>query len=113
MSDPLLLEIDGIVARGGDVDDILRAIVETLAGVPSISWAGIRFAEGDELVLGPAAGSPDPSRAVTVPIAYQCDRVGELEAHGDVGAELLAQVADRAAAYALLGWDTGGEVWEP
>jgi hypothetical protein len=39
--------------------------------------------------------------------------VGELAVDGAPAPELLDCVAAAIAPYVLLGWDTGGEVWEP
>jgi hypothetical protein len=109
----LLDAVDRAVAGAGDADDVLRAVVDLLAAEGDVQWAGIRFAERDKLVLGPSAGTPDETGAKAVPIAYRGDRVGELEIHGDIDPEVLAGVADRLSPYVLLGWDTGGEAWEP
>ena len=76
-------------------------------------WAGIRFSEAGTLVPGPEAGLSDPSRRVAVPVSYQGSVVGELAADGSVDGSLLTQISDRIATHVLLGWDTGGESWEP
>ena len=47
-----LAEIEAIVERGGDADDVLRQVVAALAR--RYSWAGILFVEDGELLLGPA-----------------------------------------------------------
>jgi hypothetical protein len=111
---PRALEaVDEILAAGGDADDVLRAVVQVIAAEPDVDWAGILFVEEGALVLGPESGSADAGRRRSVPIAYRGERVGELAADGDADEALLAQVADRVAAHVLLGWDTGGETWEP
>jgi hypothetical protein len=48
-----------------------------------------------------------------VPVSYKGDTVGELQVDGDADRALLDAVAERISAYVLLGWDTGGEDWEP
>jgi L-methionine (R)-S-oxide reductase len=49
--------VDRLINRGGDADDLLRAVVELLHDRFShYSWVGIYFVEGDELVLGPWQG---------------------------------------------------------
>ena len=53
--------LDRVLNRGGDADDVLRAVVEIVAG--PFAWAGILFREDGRLVLGPQAGEPDESRA--------------------------------------------------
>ncbi len=113
MSTRALAEIDRIVGLGGDADDVLRAVVAELVREPGVEWAGILFLEDGELELGPQAGEPDESRRVRVPVAYQGVQVGEVAADGDAGTELLERVAALVSAHVLLGWDTGGEAWEP
>ena len=113
MSEHVAARLAEIVGGDGDVDDVLRAAVDLLAAEPSISWAGIRFVEDGALVLGPSAGTPDESRRHTAPIVYRGDEVGELAVDGDAAFGLLEQTAAVIAPYVLLGWDTGGEAWEP
>ena len=113
MSSNALDTLDGVLARGGDVDDLLRSVVDVLAAEPGIEWAGIRFLEEGELALGPASGTPNESRRITTPISYQGDPVGELIVDGDADRALLDRVALLISAYVLLGWDTGGEAWVP
>jgi hypothetical protein len=101
------------VAAGGDADDVLRRVVATLADQPGVVWAGILFLEEGALVLGPEAGTADPVRRVAVPVSFQDVPVGELAVDGAVERGLLEQAAVRISAHVLLGWDTGGELWEP
>ena len=106
-------EIEAIVARGGDADEILRDVVRILAG--RYRWAGIFFVEGGELVLGPAAGEAEEARRTSVPVSFQGERVAEL-AVDDAPEEdrmFLERVAALVAGHCLVGWDTGGESWEP
>jgi hypothetical protein len=105
--------IDRILNRGGDADDVLRAVVAELVREPDIDWAGILFLEDGELALGPEAGSPDEGRRVRVPVAYQGTHVGELAIDGAADAAFLERVAVVVSAHVLLGWDTGGEAWVP
>jgi hypothetical protein len=44
---------------------------------------------------------------------FQGSPVGELAADGDVQLGLLERISTLIAAYALIGWDTRGERWEP
>lgn len=113
MSIQALETIDRVVAGGGDADDVLRAVVGVLAGEPKIGWAGIRFLENGELVLGPSAGTPDEARRHPTAIAYRGEPVGELIVDGLAEQSTLDRVAVLIAAYVLLGWDTGGDAWEP
>lgn len=105
--------IEAIAARGGEADEILRELVAALA--ERYAWAGVFFVENGELVLGPQAGTPDESARTQVPVRYQGDRIAEL-AVDDAPEEdrmFLEHVADLAAGHCLVGWDTGGEAWDP
>lgn len=113
MSTRALEAIDRILDRGGDADDVLRAVVAELARENGISWAGVLFLENGELSLGPEAGVPDERRRLRVPVDYQGTRVGELAVDGSAGEAFLRRVAGLVSAHVLLGWDTGGEAWEP
>ena len=106
--------IDRILNRGGDADDVLRDVVRILPQhVPELVWAGVYFEERDRLVAGPASGEPDESRRVHVPVSYRGERVGELAVDGAASAAFLERVATLISAHVLIGWDTGGERWEP
>ena len=113
MSASALDRLAEILERGGEPDDVLRRAVASLAAEPGAVWAGIAFLEEGELVLGPAAGTPDESRRSSVPILYQDDPIGELRVDGHTDRALLERVAGIVAPYVLIGWDTGGEAWEP
>lgn len=95
-----------------DADDALRETVAALVA-DGCAWAGIFFVEDGALVLGPSAGEPDESRRETVPVTWKGDRVAELAADGDVPRARLEEIAAGIADLCLVGWDTGGEVWEP
>ncbi len=102
--------VDRILNRGGEADEVLRAVLAALheRGVP---YAALRFVEEGRLVDGPVVGEP-VSGAIAVPVSYRGERVGELEAAVDDVA-LLERVATLISAYVLVGWDTGGEEWTP
>jgi hypothetical protein len=107
--------IDRILNRGGDADDILRQVVAVLHEQAGYAWAGIFFLEDGELALGPHAGAPDEARRTSVPATWQGDRVAEL-AVDDAPEEdrmFLERVAVLVSGHCLVGWDTGGESWEP
>jgi hypothetical protein len=106
-------EIEALVARGGDADDILRDVVAVLG--ERYAWAGIFFVEGGELALGPEAGAPDPGRRRRMAVTWQGERVAELavDAAPEEDRRFLERVAELVAAQCLVGWDTGGEGWEP
>jgi hypothetical protein len=107
--------VDRIVNRGGDADDILREVVDALHERAGYPWAGILFVEEGELVLGPHSGQPDEARRTSVPVVWQGERVAEL-AVDDAPEEdrmFLERVALLVSGHCLVGWDTGGETWEP
>ena len=95
-----------------DADEQLRRTVAELAAREDCAWAGIFFVEEDSLVLGPEAGTPDPGRRTGVPVVWRDTRVAELAADGDVAQADLEAVAESIADLCLVGWDTGGEVWQ-
>jgi hypothetical protein len=105
--------IEEIVSRGGDADDALRDVVAALA--ERYRWAGILFVEEGDLVLGPQAGEPDEAGRTRVPVAFNGDRIAELAVDGapDGDHGFLERVAELVAPHCLVGWDTGGEDWEP
>jgi hypothetical protein len=95
-----------------DADQQLRQTVSELAAREGCSWAGIYFVEEADLVLGPEAGTPDPERRTPVPVIWRDTRVAELVVDGDIEPAELEAVAERIADFCLVGWDTGGEVWQ-
>jgi hypothetical protein len=105
--------IDRILNRGGDADDVLRAVVDLLHGL--YPWVGILFVEEDGLVPGPEAGAAVGAQA-RYPISYQGRRVAELVVSGSGGDDderaFLERVATLVSAYCLVGWDTGGVPWD-
>jgi L-methionine (R)-S-oxide reductase len=153
--------VDRIVNRGGEADDVLRAVVDVLHDrFPHYSWVGIYLVEGEELVLGPwrgpqatehvripvgqgicgaAAASgktevvddvaaddrylacfPSTRSEIVVPVPFRGRVVAEIDvdsdepaAFGEADRELLERVALLVSPYCLVGWDTGGQAWEP
>jgi len=95
-----------------DADEQLRQTVSGLAAREGCSWAGIYFVEDASLVLGPEAGTPQPERRTIVPVVWRDTRVAELAVDGDVEQSELETVAAGIADLCLVGWDTGGEVWQ-
>jgi hypothetical protein len=106
-----LLAVNGILERGGDADDVLRAVVEALVE-DGCRWAGILFVEGGELTLGPEAGTAAPETRTGVPVLFQGTNVAELAVDGFDDELSLARIAALIAPYCLVGWDTGGIPWD-
>ena len=114
-SSAALEAIDRILDSGGDADDVLRQVVAALHERAGYTWAGIFFAEEGSLVLGPHAGTPNKPARTRVPVIWQGSRIAEL-AVDDAPEEdrmFLERVAVLVSGYCLVGWDTGGESWEP
>ena len=105
--------VDRILNRGGDADDVLRAVVGALVERGGCAWAGILFVEDGELVLGPQAGEQRPAERIQLPVVYNGDRVAELVADGSDDRAFLERVALLISAHCLVGWDTGGVPWDP
>jgi hypothetical protein len=106
--------LDRVLNRGGDADDVLRAVVEIVAG--RFSWAGILFREDGRLVLGPQAGEADETARTRIPVSFRDKPVAELAVDGDLdeaGRAFVERVALVISPYCLVGWDTGGERWAP
>jgi hypothetical protein len=111
-----LAAIEEIVAESGDADDVLRRVVTALHEQAGYPWAGIELVENGELVLGPNAGTATTAATRTrVPVTYQGERVAELviDDASEENRRFLERVADLVALHCLVGWDTGGESWEP
>ena len=113
MSTGALDAVDRILNRGGDADDVLRAVVGAVVELGGCAWAGILFVEAGELVLGPQAGEPRPQERIQLPVVFNGDPVAELVADGCDERAFLERVALVISAYCLVGWDTGGVPWDP
>jgi hypothetical protein len=102
-------EIEEILERGGDADEVLRSVLGALhkQGIP---YAAIRFVEDGQLVDGPSVGAP--TNALSVPVRYEGNTVGALVLATD-DASFAERVATLIAPYVLVGWDTSGEPWAP
>ena len=113
MSERPVEEIEHVLGETKDADDVLRGAVAALVSDPEIVWAGVSFLDHGALALGPEAGEPDETSRMRVPITFQDALVGELWADGNPDHRMLEQVASLIAPQVLIGWDTGGETWEP
>ena len=114
-TDGALAAIDRILNRGGDADDVLRQVVTALHAAAGYTWAGIFFVEDGSLTLGPHAGEPADSTRTAVPVTWQGDRIAELAVDGAAADDrpFLERVATLVSGHCLVGWDTGGEAWQP
>jgi hypothetical protein len=101
--------VERILNRGGEADDVLRAVLAALheRGVP---FAAVRFVEEGELVDGPSLGTP--GGAIETPVVYEGRRIGALQLALD-DRTFAERVATLISPYVLVGWDTGGESWSP
>jgi hypothetical protein len=105
--------VDGILAEGGDADDVLRSVVDALVASGACSFAWLLFSEDGELVPGPQAGEPDPTARTRVPVLFNADHVADLVADGcDGDTAFLDQIAVAISPHCLVGWDTGGVPWD-
>ncbi len=104
--------MEALVAEGGEADALLREAVRILAsGVPFVA---IEFVEEGGIVGGPRAGE-ETAAVERVPVLYDGTRVADLVAGGAAAAdfEALGRCAELLAPWCLVGWDMGGEPWEP
>jgi hypothetical protein len=106
-------EIERILAQTDEADEVLRGVVAAVAAQEGVSWAAVAFLEDGVLTVGPAAGTPDETTRLSVTITFNGERVGELLVDGVVYQRLLEDIARRIGPYVLIGWDTGGETWDP
>ena len=106
--------VDRILNRGGDADDVLRAVVGAMVERGGCAWAGVFLVEGGErgLVLGPQAGEPRPDARAQIPVVFKGDRVAELAADGCGDRTFLERVALLVSPYCLVRWDTNTVPWE-
>lgn len=112
--------IEAIIAHEPEADQILReAVVALYERIPEVRSVAVAFVENGALAPGPIAGDPlAGTPPVTAPVLYDRRPVAELWIDGgdspDEGDRaLLARVCELLSPYCLVGWDTGGEAWEP
>jgi hypothetical protein len=102
--------VDRILNRGGDADDVLRAVLAVLERL--FDYAAIDFVEGDHVVRGPEAGRRT-ARPASFAVTYEGRTIGALLVAGarEDDRPFLERVAILISPYVLLGWDTGGVPW--
>jgi hypothetical protein len=69
--------VDRILNRGGDADEVLRAVVDVLHVKAGLAWVGIAFVEEGAMTLGPSAGEPAGEEAA-YPVSFRGEEVAEL-----------------------------------
>jgi hypothetical protein len=111
----VLEAVEEIVAHGGDADDVLRQVVAALHERGGHAWAGLFFVEEGSLTPGPEAGTADEASRTRVPVIWHGVEIAQLAVDGASPAdtESLERVAVLVSGHCLVGWDTGGEQWEP
>ena len=110
--------VERILNRGGDADDVLRAVVSALGErLGHYAWVGISFVEGPELALGPSHGTRGGGVTFEAPVEFQSQLVARLAVESASpeaqDPEFLGRVATLISPYCLVGWDTWGEAWRP
>jgi hypothetical protein len=105
--------VDRILNRGGDADDVLRAVLDALHRL--FPYAAIAFVEEDQLAPGPSIGEPEAEVQV-LDVSFRDVKVAELRvappAAGGEEQAFLDRVALLISPHCLVGWDTGGVAWD-
>jgi hypothetical protein len=106
--------VERIVDRGGEADDILRAVVAVVQErIPHFARVGIAFMEEGRLELGPEAGSGDGDE-LRARVTFEGAPVAELVVHRTETRDdqaFLERVTTLISPYCLVGWDTQGVPW--
>jgi hypothetical protein len=103
--------LDRILDGDGDADEVLGIAVAILA--PLYDAVALDFVEAGRLVRGPAAG--EPVGGLAWPIRFGGAEVARLTVAPFAAEDraFLERVTTLISAHCLVGWDTGGERWEP
>ena len=116
----LIAAIEQIVAHEPEADQILReSVVALYEHIPGVRSVAVAFVESGSLAPGPIAGDPIAGTpTVSEPVLYERRAVAELWIDGGSPPDtadraLLQRVSELLSPYCLVGWDTGGEAWEP
>jgi hypothetical protein len=88
--------IERILNRGGNSDDVLRAVVARLHGHGLFPRVAISFAPGDETIATSGAGAA-AGDTVSYPVSFEGRRVAALEIVGAVGDEEERAFVERVA----------------
>jgi hypothetical protein len=84
--------VERILNRGGDNDEVLRQVVDTLHE-RAAAWVGIAFMQHDRVELGPTAGGGQPDVPQRHPIAWQGRTIAELWTSDDADRALCSRIA--------------------
>ncbi len=106
--------IERIVNRESEADEILRQSVATIAKRFD-TFCGIRFVEDGGMIDGPSSGDYAEPQAV-VPITYDDSSIAEVAlgmALEEDDRDAFDRIAKLLSPFCLVGWDTGGEAWNP
>lgn len=106
--------VERVLAEAEEADELLRAVVAALAEHYD-AFCGIRFVEEGAWIDGPRARQPR-GELTDIPVRYDDDVIAELIVGApldDAGRRTWERIADLLAPFCLVGWDTGGESWEP
>jgi acyl-CoA thioester hydrolase len=106
--------IERIINRESEADEILRQAVATVAKRFE-TFCGIRFVEDGGMIDGPSAGDYAEPQAV-VPITYDDSSIAEIVLGSPLpedDRDALDRIAQLLSPFCLVGWDTGGEAWNP
>jgi hypothetical protein len=106
--------VERIINREEEADEILRQTVRALADRLDVPVA-VRFHDEEQWVVGPSAGGY-AERGDGEEVRYRGDVVADLAAGAGLDADgraAFVRVALLISPYCLVGWDIGGEDWEP
>jgi len=110
----LVAAIEQILERSEEADQILLGTIAALSSHYE-TGVGIRFVEEGSFSDGPWAGEAGPV-ATEVEVRYDGELVAVLVTPATLetsAIETWQQVANLVSAFCLVGWDIGGEDWEP
>ncbi len=96
--------VERILNRGGDADNVLRAVVDILHE-RGFRYAAVTFVDLEHAHHGPQAGN-DSGATLRVPVVFQGTQVAEFEL-ASTDAPLVRRIATLISPYCLGGRDTG------
>ncbi len=97
-----------------EADEILRQSVATIAKRFE-TFCGVRFVEDGGMIDGPSGGDYAEPQAV-VPITYDDSSIAEIVLGTPLeqdDRDAFDRIAKLLSPFCLVGWDTGGEAWNP